>query len=487
MTAPVSIRRDLPGGDLDAGVVAGAVVVASVVGVAVGLLGAAMLAALVGAALMIAIAVRPAIGGVLLLGVTPLVVGIDRGVVVPLLRPNEALLALVSASLVLRGVWLFALGRRWRPEVTPIHVGILAMAVTSSVTPLLWMAGRGHSIELDDVLYASAVWKYLVLFLVVRAAIRTEREVGAALAAALGSGVVVAVVAVTQSMGLFGVPALLSRWYVPSAVEGLAVGRGSSTLSSAIAVGDVMAILLAAVIALGTRYPTRRLPLSVLGAVFVIGAVGSGQFSGVMALVIAAAVAAWVAGRLRRAVLIGIPVAVVVGALLWPVVGQRLEGFTGGSGVPQSWTARLENLRDFFWPTLTSDFNWTLGVRPSARIPAPEPWREWVFIESGHTWLLWNGGLPLLLAFFGFLYVAVRTLKRIAPSVGFTGVAATAALAAMAVLGILITFDPHLTMRGTADLSFAVLALALVRVHEPTAPPQPRRGSTVGLSREKET
>jgi hypothetical protein len=439
-----------------------AVGAAAVIGVAVGLGGVMVLAGLAGLGLMLVVAIRPAVGGVLLIAVTPLVVGIDRGVVLPLLRPNEALLALVSGGLVLRGLHHVATGGRLRVEIRAVDVAIVAMAVTSSITPLLWMVGRGREVLMDDLLYASALWKYLGLYVVIRLSIRTAAQVRVALAAALAAGVVVAVVAVTQSMGLFGVTGMLERWFTPGDVEGLYSGRGTSTLSSSIAVGDVMAFLLAVVIALLARTRRHRLPLFALAVVFVLGAVGSGQFSGFIALGVAAVVAAALTGFVRRLLTVGVPLAAAVAVLLWPVVQARLAGFQSQDGVPQSWTARFDNLSDFFWPTLFADFNWVLGVRPSSRVPAPEVWRDWVFIESGHTWLLWNGGLPFLLAFGVFVLVAVRALLPESRRPDEIGAAATASVAALVTITVLMLFDPHLTMRGTADLNFAFLALGLV-------------------------
>jgi hypothetical protein len=458
-TRPIGLA-DLAGQRLAVGVV----LLAGAVGALAGTLGMLAVVGVAALALTAAIAVHPPLAGWLLIGATPLLVGIDRGVVLPLLRPNEALLALAIGGLAVRGVGHLMSGRPIRFQITAVEVAIVAMAVTSSVTPLLWMLGTGREVVLDDLLYASTLWKYLALFLVIRYSIRTAAQVSVALKIALAAGVVVGVVAVLQSMGLFGVPELLERWYAPSDVEGLFAGRGTSTLSSSIAVGDVMAFLLAVVIAMLARSSRHRVILASLGVIFILGAVGSGQFSGVIALAVAAIVAAVLAGQLRRLVTIGLPTAAVVGLALWPVIETRLAGFQTQAGLPQSWTARLENLGDFFWPTLFSDFNWVLGVRPSARVPAPEVWRDWVFIESGHTWLLWNGGVPLLVAFTAFVVVALRSVWSRAGRPDAIGVAATASAAALVVLAVLMLFDPHLTMRGTADMSFVLLALALTGV-----------------------
>ncbi len=158
-----------------------------------------------------------------------------------------------------------------------------------------------------------------------------------------------------------------------------------------------------------------------------------------------------------------LPVALMGGLVMQPVIERRLSGFQSGRGLPNSWLDRLENLRTYFWPELFSNFNFVLGVRPTARVPAPEVWRQYVWIESGHTWLLWNGGIPLLAAFFVFLWISLRTTAHVSrASDDAVGVAATAAFAALVAVGVLMTLDPHLTLRGSADLLFALLALTAV-------------------------
>src|SRR5450759_4874573 len=65
------------------------------------------LKALVALALVVVVAciwMWPALGAYLLIGLTPLIVGISRGVALPLLRPNEALALLVGFALMTRGV-----------------------------------------------------------------------------------------------------------------------------------------------------------------------------------------------------------------------------------------------------------------------------------------------------------------------------------------------------------------------------------------------
>jgi hypothetical protein len=84
----------------------------------------------------------------------------------------------------------------------------------------------------------------------------------------------------------------------------------------------------------------------------------------------------------------------------------------------------------------------------------------YVWIESGYTWLLWGGGIPLLLSFVWFVRTTVGHAWYVARnSVGPGAVAGGAAFAAVAVVTVLMLFDPHLTYRGSADLLFTLIAL----------------------------
>jgi hypothetical protein len=155
-------------------------------------------------------------------------------------------------------------------------------------------------------------------------------------------------------------------------------------------------------------------------------------------------------------------VAAAASALFWGVIQYRLAGFDRPSGMPQSWEGRWDNLQRFFLPDLLSNFGWLMGVRPVPRVPAPEAWREWVYIESGYVWLLWIGGLPFLIAFFVFVAVSARRLWRVTcERSDAAGAAAVASLSFLVVVVVLMMFDPHLTGRGSADLFYPLLALSL--------------------------
>ncbi len=416
-------------------------------------------AAAAAVSLLVAAFLHPPIAAYVLILTTPLIAGMDRGSVLPLLRPNEAVALLLGGALAARGA-LHVVDHGWRlPRLRTTDGSLLLLVVTGSLLPLLWRTVRGADVTSDDVLYGIALIKYFALYLLIRTSVRTEQQVRRCLWLSLGAGSIVAVVGILQALNLFGVPGILAAHFAPYGDEGaLYLGRGSSTLAQAQAVGDVMAFNLAIVGGLIAKRSGKDVLLVVAGSLFLFGTLASGQFSGAVALLVTVGAVGLVTGSLHRAVLLSLPPLGAAAVALQPVIERRLEGFATPAGIPGSWLGRMENLRTYFWPELRRNFNFVLGVRPAARAtPYPD---YYVFIESGHTWLLWTGGIPLFVAFFAFLWTNMRATARIARRADAIGVAGVASFAGLAVLAVLTTFDPHLTLRGTADLNFALLALA---------------------------
>jgi hypothetical protein len=413
-------------------------------------------------ALATAVAIHPPLAAYLLLATTPLIVGIERGVAIPVLRPNEALLLLVCGALVARGLVRLAAGHRPHLRVGPVDAAIVVMAVTSSLTPLLWMVARGKQVTGDDVLYALTLWKFLGVYLIVRSSVRTERQVHRCLWISVSVACGVAVVAILQALDLFGVPGLLARSYVtPGQESRLFDARGTATLGSSFAVADVMTFNLA--IAFGLLFWKRRRRATVIGMaiLLLLGIPASGQVSGIIGLVVGAAAIGLLTRRFTRVGVLLLGVAPIAWLVFQPVVARRVSDLDPVTGLPYSWVARLRNLRTHFWPELFSDFNFVLGVRPSARVRVNLAWRDYLWIESGHTWLLWTGGVPLFLAFCWFVVVSLRKTARVARArADAIGIAAMAGFSGLSVVAVLMTLDPHLTLRGTADLLFSLLALA---------------------------
>jgi putative peptidoglycan lipid II flippase len=402
---------------------------------------------------------RPAVAGYLLIFLTPLIVGIDAGAVIPYLRPNEALIVLFGMVIALR--WLAGVrtgDRRW-PRLDRVDISLITLGVTSSIVPLLMMVARQRTITMDDLLYCVVIWKLLAEYVIVRSTIKTRHQAMRCLVLSMLSAAIVSVIAILQSLGLFGVPGLLAKYYSPLGVTtALSIGRGSSLLSLPAAVADLAILNLVIAIAMIMRGHPRRLWLGGLAALFALSVLAAAEFSTVIGLIVALG-AVVVLTKSGRIVAYAIPVALIGGGLLWPVIKIRLAGFQSASGLPISWLTRLHNLQTYFWPTLFSDHNWILGVRPSARAVAPDQEYGYVWIESGYTWLLWGGGIPLLASYLAFAGTAIRKGCAYARRADTAGIAGTAVAAAICAQTFLMLLDPHLTYRGAGDAIFLILAL----------------------------
>jgi hypothetical protein len=419
-------------------------------------------AAVVGLVVIGSVALHPPLGAYVLLAVSPLLAGLGRGAIVPLLRPQEAIALLVAAGLLAHAGQRSAAREpvRLRFRFDAVDRALVLLAFMGSVVPLVVMVSRSRPIAQDDVLYALQVWKYYAIFVMIRACIVTRAEVTRCLWVAMTASAAVALIAILQVLHAPFIAGHLATWYADTEAN-QPLERGTSTLASSIAVGDVMVFSLAIALGLLLRGDPRRGSLTALSALFVFGTFATGQFSAVIAFVVGLLAFGWIMRRLSVSAVALAPVAGLAAIALRPVIQERLSGFQGGHTLPPSWQARLDNITTYFWPVLKVQYNWLTGVRPLARIDGPRfSGIKYIWIESGHIWLLWTGGIPFAAAFVWFMWVSLRAVARVARErADVVGVAAAASFTALSVNLVLMALDPHLTLRGSADLCFALLAL----------------------------
>jgi peptidoglycan biosynthesis protein MviN/MurJ (putative lipid II flippase) len=405
------------------------------------------------------IVARPAFAGYLLVFLTPLIVGVNAGAFIPLVRPNEALILLFALIIAVRWLVLARTGDHTWPRFDRIDLSMIALGVTSSVLPLLMMVGRDRPIDGTDLLYSIVLWKLIAEYVIVRSVITTREQAMRCLWLSMWSAAIVCWIGILQDLNLLGVQHLLATYYAPlDQTSAVSIGRGSSLLALPAAVADLAILNLAIAIGMLVRGYRRRPLLFGLAVTYALGVVAAAEFSTIIGLVVAVIVVV-ILTKSGRILLYAVPVALLGGVLLWPVIEIRLGGFANGSTLPYSWVVRLQNLQSYFWPVLFSDWNWILGVRPTARVAVATQEYGYVWIESGYTWLLWGGGIPLLGSYLAFVWSIVRkgsSYARRADAAGIVGLAMATAIMSQAVMMI---FDPHLTFRGSGDALFLILAL----------------------------
>jgi hypothetical protein len=413
-------------------------------------------------------AYRPVFATYAYLGTLPLIAGIDRGNLIPLVRPNEALLVVLLVGVLLGGFFRWCRGETVPLQLHQLDIPVGVFLLMSTAWPLLSMMLRGQTPAVSDLAAVLPVCKLSAIYLLVRFSVTTEAQLVRCFRLIIWPGAVVAVIAILQTLHFGPVVSMLQTVWTPDSSSAALAERGTTTLASSIATGDYIIICLTLMICCGARGLLDRRERLALGLLLGAGVLAAGQFSTWISAVVAAALILWRFGSVRGnsiRFLWLVPVALAVGA---PALIGRLQGFDD-YGVPRSWIGRWDNLSNFYLPRF-GFINVLLGVSPNSVLPAPERWREVIYLESGYLELLWIGGIPLLAAFM-WLSVAVlrETGKLMARSHGQpedqpAAAAASALWVCWWFVLILTVLDPHLTLRGTGDVLFMLMGITTGRL-----------------------
>ncbi len=451
---------------------------AVVVGLLAGRAPLMCLALLLAAALAAAVWWRPAVAAYVIVGVTPLVVGIDRGRLVPQMRVNEALVIFVVGVLCARAVVRLRPGDRIRWTLDPVSRSFVWFALASSVIPMMFLIARDRPIEMDDLTYAAVMWKFLLVYAVIRFTVRSDREITVTLYVSLFVALLVGAIGIMQSLDLLGVRAMLEPLFAPFGYSDVVhSARAGSTVGLPAATADLMVLNLVIGLGLVFRKPAAAWYVGPVALVLVVAVFSAAEFSSVLGLMVATICFVTLLRRpdLFMWFLAALPLAVV---LLWPTIAPRLADFSSMHGVPTSWLVRYHNLANYFWPQIVDGSNFLLGVRPAARVPAEGAF-GFVWIESGYLWLLWGGGVPLFAAFCWFVRTSLKATGPAARQLTTpSSVAAIAVYCGLVSCVVLMIFDPHITYRGSADALFGLLALSACGT-QVVAPSSRRRQESV--------
>jgi hypothetical protein len=419
-------------------------------------------------------AAKPVRGAYLMVLLVPIVVGLGRGKLVPVLRPNEALIFFVLGVAILYGTFGKATGRVRLGPLTSVDRAFALLFIAGSVLPLAVQLFRSDKPTAEDTFQLLSLVKYYVGYRLLLALVLDDRQMLTAAKLMVAASIAVAVVGIMQYARLFGTQEILAGLYDAGQVrESLEVHRATSTLGVWQALADYLAVHAALCLGLlAARLPgargTRGAPHAIrgfwrwalLGALFlsIAGALSTATLTAVVALLLALGMMAAFGGYLRRAMLCAIPLTLVAVIAFWPAIQERLDyqyNSWGASGsVPVTWEHRITNLTTIFWPAVQDDL--LFGVAPSV-----SPDLAWQFPENQQMYLLYQGGLIYVAAYFIFMWVVLRAswrfLKRLDGPALAVGRAAFIAWTLMLVLGL---FDTHLTMAGEADAAWTLLALA---------------------------
>ncbi|GAA4842862.1 hypothetical protein GCM10025787_25250 [Saccharopolyspora rosea] len=445
----------------DALVVVRGVLCAVLAGLVAGLAGPVVAAVLLAVLLFGACAYRPVFAVYAYLLVLPFVAGIGRDTLVPGVRPNEALLVLLMAGACVGGYVRLLRGDAIPLRLKPIDAPLACFVLFSTVWPLALLMLRGSAPQRSDLAAVLPVLKLTALFLLVRLTVHTDQQRRRCIRLIVWPAGGLAAVAVLQTLGFGPVLTLLKAlWQVDA---GGASDRGSATLGSSIATGDYIIAGLALLLCCGTREMLGRRERIGLGLVLAAGVLASGQFSTWISAVVAAVLILRRFPQVRRRAARFLPLAGLAAVVGAPAFLGRMADFAQGYALPRSWLGRWDNLTSFYLPRL-GDFHFVLGVSPNSVLPAPETWRNVIYLESGYLDFLWVGGIPLLAAFAWLSVTVLRETRRLGERPDALGACAATLEIAWWMVVVLSLIDIHLVVRGFGDLLFVLLAITSRRL-----------------------
>ena len=436
-------------------VAAGAIGAAAAVGVLSAVAGSIAVVLAVAAGLVCLVAWRPVLAAYLYLATLPFIAGIERGSLLPLLRPNEALLVLfmigVGSGCLIRGIR----GEPVQLRLSRWDVPVAAFFVLATLWPIASMLLRGVTPVGTDVTAVLPACKLAGLVLLVRLTVSTSRQVLWCIRLIIGGAVGIAATALLQSLNVGPVATALDTWF-PAWPEEL--DRGTTTLSNAFATGDYILIGLTLLVTSGIRGLVGRGTRIGAGLMLAIGLFAAGQFSTWLGAILIGVLLVWRIPAMRTSALRFAPVVAIALVISAQAVLGRLAEFSTGSA-PQSWLVRWDNLSHLYLPELFGHAGFLIGVSPNSVVVPPDTWRSVVYLESGYLQFLWIGGLPLLVGFVLLSRAVLGWAGRLGSRTDGVGACAQALGIVWWLVLFLTLFDAHLFLRGPSDLLFMLIGI----------------------------
>jgi O-antigen ligase len=339
----------------------------------------AALALVAALALLALTAWRPAIGLAVYAFSISLTTGLGRGTLVPVLRPNEAILLVVVCGLALH-----YLPRRQRRPITSLDMAIgaytLGVVVISSL--VLALSRSARLFDPDTLRGILSPLQLLLVYVVYSRVELTSRAVQAVLNLTMLASIFVSILAVAELVNVPGARAFGESYYPPAVnlYNAFEPGyRPISTLGHYSAVGAFATVNYMLALTLSSmRHPAfPRLWLSLVMVANLAGLVASLTWAPLLALPLVTGLVLWY-GR-HVPVQFGMALAALAIALLvlWPAVSSRgaAQGVlsSGGSNlvIPASFAYRIRVWQAFFMPALADNFLLGTGTVIPSEVPTP--------------------------------------------------------------------------------------------------------------------
>ena len=409
---------------------------------------------------------RPAYACGALAFAIPITAGLARGAVIPVLRVNEALLAVVAAGFLIH----LLIQRRPLPgraqSWTFIGLDIIIFTFCAANVLIPWgviLLSRDQA-GLDDWLVVIAPIQYLLVYVLYSRIELTGAGLRLLFNPLMLASVVVAAVAVAEVFDVGGARQLVQSYYPTAPLPpGDRVYRPASLLGHYSAVGafGLLNFLLAFALA-ATRHPGfSGWWLALVMGANLIALIASQTYAPAIALPLGALAVVLVARRLPwRQLAAGPPVVAAAALAFWPTISGRLAAQSGGAvgfGIPETLQTRIDYWQGFFVPALVRHGPW-LGT--GTLIPAEVPRPLVDFVDNGYLWAMFRAGIPGLAVLIGLIGgVAVTAWRGRTSTDGRLRTVGAVCLGAVGSLTLLDTTSEYLSFTGVSQEFWMLVGL----------------------------
>jgi hypothetical protein len=434
---------------------------AAVVGLASGYVTVPIAAGVLGALVVLGLTIwRPVIGCLILVLAVPLTAGMGRNTVVPLVRPSEALTALVAV-----GMLAHFLPRRRRLGFTTLDLAVAAFAIGGAVIPwaVLYLSHQAAGIDTWQTVFAPL--QYLLIYLMFSRLQPTEKGLRLALQLEMLASVIVGVIGLAQLADLPGVRDLIANTYPIGGQINICqygVCRPTSLLDHWSSYGAFAVLNYAIALALVS---TRRVGfsnrwLTLVMAVNAVAVLASQTQAAVVGLVLVTVIVLVHRRHVPRQLAMTAAGLALGLAIFWPQIQARLsQQLTSGgssSSTPESLQTRFTYWGELYVPILREHL-WTgTGTVISTDVPD----RLTLYVDNEYVRMGLRAGiggeLLLVLMLAAVAAVGWRSRGSPRPIVQALGAMSMSYAIAIAVMGTTAEF---LTFVGVTQLFWMIVGL----------------------------
>ena len=411
---------------------------------------------------------RPIVGCALLAVGVPLTTALGRDTVIPVLRPNEAILLLVLGGFALNYLWT----RKTFPYIG-LDIAIAIFTVGCALIPWLVLLLGRSDMDFDTWRTVLSPLQFVMIYLCFAQLRLSDDQLSWLLNLTLGVSVIIGVIAIAELQDFPpGVSALAKTYFPPDHAFSIynPVYRPTSTLGTYGAVAAFATLNFVLALTLAGR-KTSRLGDVWLTAVMVVNLgslVASLTWAPAAALLLGAATVMWYLRYVPRQIWAGAAAAVVALVVLWPAVSSRIEQQQISLGTIQTVDQRFTEWQVFFLPALREHLWFGTGTV----LPADVPQYLYDFVDTAYLRMGFRAGLLGLALLMGMLTVVSLSAWRCRESVD-PWRRRLGAIALATVVTIIITgfTGEYLTYGGLSQYIAMMFGLLAARLRFPVASP----------------